>query len=545
MADIEQLLHARLARAFAAVANGPVDPAVQRSQRADYQSGAALGLARHLRTDPRRLAAKVLEHADLDDLCGEIEVSGPGFINLTLADEALGRLLHGLSADERLGVSTVDDPETVVVDYSGPNAAKEMHVGHLRSTIIGDAVVRLLEFLGHRVIRQNHLGDWGTPFGMLVEQLAGDDRAGIAELGELYVQARRRFDADPGFRERSRQRVVLLQAGDEATLRLWRAVMATSRRHFLSMYERLGVRLQDADFAGESTYNAELDGIVRDLATSDSDGATCVFPKGFTNRDGGPLPLIVRKSDGGYGYAATDLAALRHRIEDLKATRILYLIGQPQHLHLELVFATAREAGWLAPPVRAEHIAFGSVLAPDGKLLRSRDGGTAKLADLLDEAVERAAVHNADPEISSAVGIGAVKYADLSNDRAKDYVLDFDRMLSLRGNTSVYLQYAHSRIRSILRSSAEAPQPPVIEDRHERALAIELLRFPAAVRKTADTLEFHHLAGHLFGLSAAFTAFYENCRVLGNGSRLTLCDLTARTLRTGLGLLGIGAPERM
>ncbi|WP_238008239.1 arginine--tRNA ligase [Dactylosporangium sp. AC04546] len=543
MADIEQLLHARLARAFAAVAGGPVDPAVQRSQRADYQSGAALGLARSLKTDPRALAAKVLDHADLDDLCGEIEVSGPGFINLTLADEVLGRNINEL--DDRLGVSTVDEPETVVVDYSGPNAAKEMHVGHLRSTVIGDAVVRLLEFLGHRVIRQNHLGDWGTPFGMLIEQLAGDERAGISELGELYVQARRRFDAEPEFRRKSRERVVLLQAGDADTLRLWRAVMETSRRHFLAMYGRLGVRLQDADFAGESSYNAELDGIVSDLDTSDSDGAACVFPQGFTNRDGGPLPLIVRKSDGGYGYAATDLAALRHRIEDLKATRILYLIGEPQHLHLQLVFATAREAGWLVPPVRAEHIGFGSVLGADGKLLRSREGGTVKLADLLDEAVGRAAVHNADPEISEAVGIGAVKYADLSNDRAKDYVLDFDRMLSLKGNTSVYLQYAHARVRSIGERATTGREEPTIAHPAERRLALELLRFPAVIRTTSQTLEFHHLTGYLFGLATAFSAFYEHCRVLGNGGRLTLSDRTAQTLRTGLGLLGIAAPERM
>ncbi|MET7394589.1 arginine--tRNA ligase [Dactylosporangium sp. NPDC005572] len=543
MADIEQLLHARLARAFAAVAGGPVDPAVQRSQRADYQSGAALGLARSLKTDPRALAAKVLEHADLDDLCGEIAVSGPGFINLTLADDMLGRMVAGL--DDRLGVSTVDEPETVVVDYSGPNAAKEMHVGHLRSTVIGDAVLRLLEFLGHRVIRQNHLGDWGTPFGMLIEQLAGDERAGIKELGELYVQARQRFDAEPGFRQRSRERVVLLQAGDADTLRLWRAVMETSRRHFLAMYARLGVRLQEADFAGESSYNAELDGIVGDLDTSDSDGAACVFPQGFTNRDGGPLPLIVRKRDGGYGYAATDLAALRHRIEDLKATRILYVIGEPQHLHLQLVFAAAREAGWLVPPVRAEHIGFGSVLGTDGKLLRSREGGTVKLSDLLDEAVERAAVYNPDPSISEAVGIGAVKYADLSNDRARDYVLDFDRMLALKGNTSVYLQYAHARIRSILQEANAEATEPTIEHPAERKLALELLRFPAAVRTTSQTLEFHHLTGYLFGLAATFTGFYEHCRVRGNGSRLTLCERTARTLSTGLGLLGIAAPERM
>jgi len=564
MAGIEQELRDRLTVAFAAVAGTPgttEDPAVQRSQRADYQCNATLALARRLNADPRELAARVVAAAELDDLCSAVEISGPGFINLTVSDTALGARLSGLQAGERLGVSTVDNPETVVVDYSAPTAAKEMHVGHLRSTVIGDAAVRLLEWLGHRVVRQNHIGDWGTPFGMILEHLLDTGAPPAADgLTAFYAAARAEFDASEEFRQRARHRVVLLQAGDEPTMRLWQSLIEISQRYFMSLYDRLDVRLQESDFVGESAYNAELDGIVADLdrlgLLRRSDGAECVFPPGFTNREGQPLPLIVRKGDGGYGYAATDLAALRHRVEHLKATRLLYVVGLPQRQHFAMVFAAAAEAGWLAPPVRATHVGFGSVLGPDGKLLRSRTGDAVKLTDLLDEAVERAAAVIRDDtiraEVAQAVGIGALKYADLSNDRTKDYVFDFDRMLSHNGNTSVYLQYAHVRIRSIFRQAGAAgPVGAVtVAAPAEHALALELLTFPVVVEQVAQTLEFHRLTGYLYGLSTTFTAFYEQCPVLkspepARGSRLALCDLTARVLRTGLGLLGIATPDRM
>jgi arginyl-tRNA synthetase len=571
--SLEQLLRARLARAFEAVAGEPVDPAVHRSQHADYQSNAALGLARRIKANPREIATRVLDEVDLRDVCERTEVSGPGFINLWIAGDILGRMLGQVGADARLGVPLAD-PETVVIDYSAPNAAKEMHVGHLRSTVIGDAAVRLLEWLGHRVIRQNHLGDWGTPFGMLIEHLLdiGETEAvhelSVGDLSGFYSAARRKFDASPQFQERSRRRVVLLQSGDEGTLRLWQLLVTESTRYFMAIYERIDVRLTGSDFVGESAYNDDLDSVVAELdrlgLLRDSDGAQCVFPTGFTGRDGAPLPLIIRKSDGGYGYAATDLAALRHRVDDLKATRLLYVVGSPQRQHFEMVFATAAEAGWLIPPVRAAHIGFGSVLGTDGKILRSRVGGTIKLVDLLDEAVERAtaAVAAKGPDLDEtaraqaahAVGIGAVKYADLSTDRIKDYGFDFDRMLSFDGNTAPYLQYAHARIKSIFRRGSVTPArdgaPLLIAEPAERALAIDLLSFPEIGTAVAETLEFHRLAGYLYGLSTTFTAFYERCPVLkadepARGSRLALCDLTAQVLSTGLNLLGITAPDRM
>ncbi|MFG2037930.1 arginine--tRNA ligase [Dactylosporangium sp. NPDC048998] len=543
MADIGRVLRDRLAAAFETVTGSTVDPALRRSRHADFQADGALALP----GDRREIAAAVARAARLDDLCARVEVAGPGFVNLTLADAALDRMLAEAAADERLGVSTVE-PETVVVDYSGPNAAKEMHVGHLRSTVIGDAAVRVLEFLGHRVIRQNHLGDWGTNFGMLVEHHVDGGVIDESDLSAFYAAARRRFEADEAFRERARRRVILLQDGDADTIALWRSLVGVSRRYLMGVYDRLGVRLQEGDFAGESTYNAELDGIVAHLRERGllrvSDGAECAFPAGFASRDGAPLPLIVRKADGGYGYAATDLAALRHRVEELKATRLLYVVGAPQRQHLGMVFAVAEAAGWLAPPVRAQHVAFGSMLGTDGKMLRSRAGGAIRLTELLDEAVARAG--------AAEVGMGALKYADLSTDRIKDHVFDFDRMLAFTGDTGPYLQYAHVRIRSIFRKGGAdaAGGAFAVADPAEHALAVELLGFPGVVEHVGETLEFHRLTGYLYGLATAFTAFFERCPVLRapdpvRGGRLALCHLTARTLRTGLDLLGIEAPERM
>ncbi len=575
MGTPKQLLRDRLASAFAAVAGEPVDPIIQRSGHADYQANGALGLAKKLGARPREIAERVLAAADLDDLAATVEISGPGFINLTLRDDVLGRLTGQITGDERLGVPTTDQPETVVVDYSGPNVAKEMHVGHLRSTVIGDAVVRTLEWLGHTVIRRNHLGDWGTPFGMLIEHMLdiGEDEAvhelGVGDLSGFYTAARRKFDADEQFKDRARRRVVLLQGGDEATLRLWHVLVGESKRYFASVYELLGVRLTAGDFVGESAYNDQLDRVIKDLdqlgLLQVSDGARCVFPTGFTGRDTGPLPLIVQKSDGGFGYPATDLAAVRNRVDDLGATRLLYVVGTPQQQHFDMVFTAAAEAGWLTPPARAAHVAFGSVLGADGKTLRTRAGGTIKLADLLSEAIERAttAVGEKNPELAEAlreqvarqVGIGAVKYADLSTDRTRDYVFDFDRMLAFEGQTGPYLQYAYVRIRSIFRRGDITPArdsaPLVITEPAERALTLELLTLPEIVADVAATLEFHKLANYLYSVATAFTAFYERCPILkadndtARTSRLALADLTARTLTLGLGLLGIDTPQQM
>lgn len=573
MPNLEKSVADLFAPAFAAVAGAPVDPVVRRSQHADFQVDGALPLARTLSRPPRDIAEDVIARLGPAELIASATVSGPGFINVTIADAALGRLLATARADERLGVAPVDDPETVIVDYSGPNVAKELHVGHLRSTVIGDACARLLSWLGHDVIRVNHLGDWGTPFGMLIEHLLdlGEDAAAhelsVGDLDGFYQGARAKFDADPAFAERSRQRVVSLQSGDPATLRLWRLLVAQSAAHFGALYDTLGTQLTDADFVGESFYDPMLAPMMSELDAAgllrDSDGAKVVFPNGITGRDGEPLPIIVRKRDGGFGYGATDLAALRYRTLQLAATRLLYVVGSPQQRHFELVFQAARDAGWLAPPARAEHIGFGQVLGADGRKLASREGGAVKLAELLSEAVERAAtiVAAKNPSlgtahravIAHAVGIGAVKYADLSSDRVKDYVFAWDRMLATTGDTAAYLQYTYARIRSIFRRGGVSPDADatiVVVDPAEHALALELLAFSAVVDEVAGTLRFHTLTGYLQGLAGAFTAFYDRCPVLRadggtRASRLALCDLTARVLAQGLDLLGISTPERM
>ncbi|GAA4714948.1 arginine--tRNA ligase [Phytohabitans rumicis] len=574
MATLEKLLHDRLASAFEAVAGVPADPSVRRSQHADFQADGALALARQLGRKPRDIAADVVQQARLDDLCASVEISGPGFINLTVANAAIAPLLAAMNRDERLGVQSVAAPDTVVVDYSAPNVAKEMHVGHLRSTVIGDAAVRVLEWLGHRVIKANHLGDWGTPFGMLIEHLLdiGETEAAhelsLGDLNTFYQAARTKFDADDTFKERARTRVVALQSGDEQTRRMWRLLVDESEKYFLAVYDRLDVCLTEKDFFGESFYNDMLMPVVEELdrlgLLRESDGAKVVFPAGFTNRDGDPLPIIVRKRDGGFGYGATDLAAIRYRTQELAATRLLYVVGLPQQQHFEMVYEVAREAGWLRPPARAAHIGFGSVLGPDGKIFRTRAGDTIKLVDLIDEAVARAAalIEEKNPdldestraEVAQMVGIGAIKYADLSNDRTRNYVFDWKRMLSFDGNTAPYLQYARARILSIFRRGEVTPVRDlaaiVVTEPAERALAIELLAFEGVVTEVAESLEFHRLALYLYGVATAFTAFYEKCPVLKaedqvRESRLALSDLTARVLGRGLGLLGIGAPDRM
>lgn len=568
------------------------DPVVRPSNFGDYQSNVALALGRRVGQVPRVLAATLAEAADLTGVA-RAEVSGPGFINLTLEDAWLADRVAQLGADARQGVVAAETAQTVVVDYSGPNVAKEMHVGHLRGTIIGDALVRVLEFLGHKVVRQNHVGDWGTQFGMLIEYLSKDDlldptllaedtdgkqaqwenpflgQLAVGDFNHLYQTARALFDTDPAFAARARERVVALQRRDPRSLEIWRQLVEASETYFSTVYEKLGVLLTPEDIAGESSYNPQLPDVAAELEASGvaqvSQGALCAFPPGFTGRDDGPLPLIVRKGDGGYGYAATDLAAIRHRIKDLGAERLVYVTGAAQALHFAMVFAVARQAGWLTESVQAQHVPVGSVLGPDGKMLRTRSGQSVKLVELIDEAIEQASTVLAertslDPdtrsEVASAVGVGAVKYADLSYDRERDYVFDLARMLAFEGNTGPYLQYAHARIRSIFRRAnlpVEVPPSVVIAlgDPSERALALQLLSFDGVVHELAATLEPHRLTTYLTSLATAFTAFYERCPVLGaedpsvRQSRLALCALSAQVLRRGLDLLGIHAPERM
>jgi arginyl-tRNA synthetase len=541
----------------------------------DYQANAAMALAKSVGRNPREVAAAIAERLDVAGVAGPPEVAGPGFLNLRLLPEYLSAAVGALAGDPRLGVGPAERAQTVVVDYSSPNVAKEMHVGHLRSTIIGDAIVRVLEHLGHRVVRQNHLGDWGTNFGMLIEHLdeVGAEAAAelsVRDLESFYQEAKRKFDSDPAFAERARLRVVALQGGDEDARRAWRLLIDLSTAYFSTVYGLLGVRLTDDDIAGESFYNAMLADVAEELESKGlavvDEGALCVFPPGFTGRDGKPFPLMVRKSDGGFAYDATDLAALRYRVCELGADRVVYVVDARQAQHFALLFAAGEMAGWLGDGRRAEFVPFGTVLGPDGRPFKTRAGGTVKLIALLEEAVERAdaVVREKNPELDAEtrqevarqVGVGAVKYADLSNDRLKDYVFDLDRMLAMDGNTAPYLQYAHARICSIFRKAAEvgaqaATSAVTVTAPAERALALHLLSFEGVVRSTADTLQPHRLCTYLFELAGAFTTFYEHCPVLRadteeqRSSRLALCSLTARVLRQGLDLLGIEAPERM
>jgi arginyl-tRNA synthetase len=579
MADPRTLLEPRFEAALRAAFGeeyAKIDPVIHRSERADFQADVAMGLAKKIGKPPREVAQRIVDHLDVKGLCEKVEVAGPGFVNLTLAPELLAREVGVLLRDPQAGVAPAPNPETVVIDYSAPNVAKEMHVGHIRSTVIGDSLSRVLEALGHRVVRQNHLGDWGTQFGMLIEQLldVGEQEALAASMSDLdafYKQARTKFDSDPAFAERARQRVVLLQSGDEATLARWRLLTEASRTYFAAVYEKLGVKLRDEDICGESFYNPLLPGVVSELEQKglavESDGAMCVFPAGFKTREDAPLPLIVRKRDGGYGYAATDLAAIRERTQTRKATRILYVIGAPQQQHLQMIFSVAKTAGWLAPPARAEHVAFGSVLGTDKKPFKARQGESVKLASLLDEAVNRAAVAVAEknPSLDEAaravvarqIGIGAIKYVDLSSDRVKDYIFDWDRMLAFEGNTAPYIQYVHARVRSIFRKADPADVAAsdsaelVVREPAERALALELLGFGGAVQSVADSLQPHRLCTYLFAVATRFNAFYDQCPVVKaedvavRRSRLALSAVTARILANGLDLLGIEAPEQM
>ncbi|MEU4653267.1 arginine--tRNA ligase [Streptomyces sp. NPDC023723] len=582
--SLSDSVHQHLASALSATrpeAAG-ADPLLRRSDRADYQANGILALAKKAKANPRELAAEVVAHVTTGDLIADVEVSGPGFLNITIGDRAITETLAARYADDtgRLGVPLAAEPGTTVIDYAQPNVAKEMHVGHLRSAVIGDAVRQLLEFTGETVVRRHHIGDWGTQFGMLIQYLdehpheldhkdariSGEEA--MSNLDRLYKAARRLFDSDEEFKTRARRRVVDLQAGDEHTLAVWQKFVDESKIYFFSVFEKLDMEIRDADIVGESGYNDMLAETCRLLEESGvavrSEGALCVFFEDILGPDGNQVPLIVQKSDGGYGYAATDLSAIRNRVFDLKADTLLYVVDARQSLHFKMVFETARRAGWLSDDVKAVQLAFGTVLGKDGKPFKTRAGETVRLVDLLDEAIDRASavVREKAQDLSEAeitergtqVGVGAVKYADLSTSANRDYKFDLDQMVSLHGDTSVYLQYAYARIRSILRKAdgtgpVAHPELPLHEA--ERALGLHLDAFAETVAEAAAEYAPHKLAAYLFQLASLYTSFYDKCPVLKAETpaqvenRLFLCDLTARTLHRGMALLGIRTPERL
>ncbi|MFD7994032.1 arginine--tRNA ligase [Streptomyces mexicanus] len=589
MASVTSLtsaVHQRLANALTAALpeRADADPLLRRSDRADFQANGILALAKKAKANPRELAAQVVERVVTGDVIQDIEVSGPGFLNITVTDRAIVENLAARAEDPagRLGVPHAEHPGTTVIDYAQPNVAKEMHVGHLRSAVIGDAVVQLLEFTGENVIRRHHIGDWGTQFGMLIQYLDEhphelDHKAGevsgeeaMSNLDRLYKAARKLFDSDEEFKTRARRRVVDLQAGDPHTLAMWQKFVDESKIYFFSVFEKLDMEIRDPDIVGESGYNDMLAETCRLLEESGvavrSEGALCVFFDDVKGPDGKPVPLIVQKSDGGYGYAATDLSAIRDRVFNLKADSLLYVVDARQSLHFKMVFETARRAGWLGDDVKAHQLAFGTVLGKDGKPFKTREGETVKLEDLLDEAVERATavvrekaekVGLSEEEIvenGRYVGIGAVKYADLSTSAVRDYKFDLDQMVSLNGDTSVYLQYAYARIQSILRKAGEArpvAHPELALAPAERALGLQLDQFGETVLEVAASYEPHKLAAYLYQLATLLTTFYDQCPVLKADTveqvenRLFLVDLTARTLHQGMALLGIRTPERL
>ncbi len=531
----------------------------------DYQANGAMAAGKQTGKAPRELAARIVESLDGGNLIDSAEVAGPGFINLTLSDTFLA------NAVSHTPLTTASAPlQRVVVDYSSPNLAKEMHVGHLRSTIIGDSVARVLEALGHDVVRQNHVGDWGTQFGMLVTEFADRDvdRAALADLETFYRDAKVRFDADPEFAERSRQAVVRLQSGDPETLARWQQFIDTSLAHCDDVYRLLGTSLRPEHVQAESAYNDALADIVTQLDDAGlitvSDGAKCVFLDEFANKDGEVTPVIVQKSDGGYLYATTDLAALRYRTHNLRADRILYFTDARQALHFRQIFAVGRRAGLVPNDVELEHMPFGSMLDASGRPFKTRAGSVVKLSDLLIEAVDRAdaLVSAKNPALDSeeraavarAVGIGAIKYADLSKNRTSDYQFNWDQMLSFDGNTAPYLQYAYTRIRSVF-ARAEVESDAVdaavkLDHEAERRLALLTLQYQEILEQVAEDGTPHVLCTHLFDLATAFMHFYEACPILKStpavrDSRLRLCERTARTLHHGLNLLGIDTVERM
>lgn len=539
-----------------------------RPEHGDYQANFAMSLAKRLQQNPRTLAQQVADQLQARPEFAKLEVAGPGFINITLAPAFLTAQLEQMSADSRLGVPQKTHPTTVVVDYANANVAKEMHVGHIRSIVIGDAIVRLLNFLGDHTIRQSHLGDWGTQFGMLIEYLfeqgQHEHAHTVTDLDSVYKASKQRFDADAEFADRARRRVVALQQGDETTLAIWRQLVAESLQYFQQIYDTLDVLLTEDDARGESYYNPMLQGLIdelehRGLVTTSEDAKVMVL-------EGFDIPMIVRKKDGGYLYATTDLAAAKFRFENLGAHRLIYLTDARQKQHFAMLFAGLRKAKLVGDDVRLEHIAFGAILGPDNKPFKTRSGESIRLVSLLDEAQQRAkqlAISknpNLTPEqlknIAHAIGIGALKYADLRADKVKDYVFDWDKLLSFEGNTAPYLQNAYVRIAAIFRKgqidlSTVSHAPLLLQTAEERGLALHLLQFPDLLYEVADDLGLHRLCDYLYELAAAYHRFYERCPILQHpeagvkASRLHLSNLTQRTLQQGLDLLGIQTLAQM
>ncbi|WP_425830876.1 arginine--tRNA ligase [Streptomyces fractus] len=581
--SITASVNARLADALTSALPeaGGADPLLRRSDRADYQANGILALAKKAKANPRELATQVVEKITNGELIADVEVSGPGFLNVTVTDKAITDTLAARAADtDRLGVPTKAEPGVTVIDYAQPNVAKEMHVGHLRSAVIGDALRGMLDFTGERTIGRHHIGDWGTQFGMLIQYViehpdelpaAGTDADGeqaMSTLNRIYKASRAVFDSDEDFKERSRKRVVALQSGDKETLDLWQRFVDESKVYFYSVFEKLDMEIRDDEIVGESAYNDGMPETARILEESGvavrSEGALVVFFDDIKGKDDQPVPLIVQKADGGFGYAASDLTAIRNRVTDLAATSLLYVVDVRQSLHFKMVFETARRAGWLSDEVSAHNMAYGTVLGADGKPFKTRAGETVRLEDLLDEAVQRAAevVREKARDLTEAeiqeraaqVGIGAVKYADLSTSPSRDYKFDLDQMVSLNGDTSVYLQYAYARIQSILRkagSTSPAAHAELELAPAERALGLHLDAFGDTVFEAAAEYAPHKLAAYLYQLASLYTTFYDKCPVLKADSpaqvenRLFLCDLTARTLHRGMALLGIRTPEKL
>ena len=543
-------------------------------QFGDYQANGIMAAAKKLGLNPREFAQKVLDNAQLSDIAEKLEIAGPGFINIFLNPTWLTTEISAALSHKNLGIQATNK-QTVVIDYSSPNVAKEMHVGHLRSTIIGDAVARTLEFLGHNVIRANHVGDWGTQFGMLIAYLEKmqHEHASEMELQDLeafYREAKKHYDEDEIFAEKARNYVVKLQSGDEYCRTMWKRLVDITMQQNQHNYNRLNVTLTEKDVMGESLYNPMLPSIVEDLKKQglavENDGALVVYLDEFKNKDGDPMGVIVQKKDGGFLYTTTDIAAAKYRYETLKANRALVFSDTRQSQHMQQAWLITRKAGYVPDSFSLEHKNFGMMLGKDGKPFKTRTGGTVKLADLLDEAIERATVlinekntnlSNDEKEaVIEAVGIGAVKYADLSKNRTTDYVFDWDNMLSFEGNTAPYMQYAYTRIRSIfnkteINSTALLAAPLTIKDDKERTLAIKLLQFEEAVQTVGKEGTPHVLCAYLYELAGIFSSFYEHCPILNAEdesiklSRLKLALLTEKTLKQGLTLLGIKTVEKM
>ncbi|EOB4970586.1 arginine--tRNA ligase [Vibrio fluvialis] len=576
--NIQALINDKVSQALEAAGAPAGSPAAVRQsakpQFGDYQANGVMGVAKQLGTNPREFAQKVIDVLDLDGIVSKTEIAGPGFINIFLSEEFLAKQADAALADERLGVAQ-EAQQTIVADYSAPNVAKEMHVGHLRSTIIGDAVVRTLEFLGHKVIRANHIGDWGTQFGMLianlerVQQESGEVSMELSDLEAFYRESKKLYDEDAEFAERARNYVVKLQGGDAFCLDMWKKLVDVTMIQNQRNYDRLNVSLTRDDVMGESMYNDMLPGIVADLKekglAQEDDGAQVVFLEEFKNKDGEPMGVIIQKRDGGFLYTTTDIACAKYRYETLGADRVLYFIDSRQHQHLMQAWTIVRKAGYVPEAVTLEHHAFGMMLGKDGRPFKTRAGGTVRLADLLDEAEERAKalIESKNPdldadekaEIATTVAMAAVKYADLSKHRTTDYVFDWDNMLAFEGNTAPYMQYAYTRVASIFAKAGVSPDNLTgdikITEEKEKALIAKLLQFEEAVQSVSREGQPHILCSYLFELAGQFSSFYEACPILiaedesVKQSRLKLAALTAKTIKQGLSLLGINTLERM